>query len=90
LWAEREALPVATGLRVDARELLISTVAEAHPDIREKSAAPSIWPLLAALAVGGTFLYSIFTPWAIVWGAAPIAITLIGWFWPKGDPEDEE
>jgi cytochrome c oxidase subunit 1 len=90
LWAEREALPVATGLRVDVRELLISTVAEAHPDIREKSATPSIWPLLAAIAVGGTFVYSIFTPWAVVWGAAPIAITLIGWFWPKGDPEDEE
>ncbi|MER9392621.1 MULTISPECIES: cytochrome c oxidase subunit I [unclassified Mesorhizobium] len=89
LWAEREALPVATGLRVDVRELLISTVAEAHPDIREKSATPSIWPLLAAIAVGGTFVYSIFTPWAIVWGAAPIAITLIGWFWPKDDPEDE-
>jgi cytochrome c oxidase subunit 1 len=90
LWAERQALPVATGLRADVRELLISTVAEAHPDIREKSATPSIWPLLAAIAVGGTFLYSIFTPWAIVWGAAPIAVTLIGWFWPKGDPEDEE
>ncbi|TJV12199.1 MAG: cytochrome c oxidase subunit I, partial [Mesorhizobium sp.] len=90
LWAEREALPVATGLRVDVRELLISTVAEAHPDIREKSATPSIWPLFAAIAVGGTFLYSIFTPWAIVWGAAPIAITLIGWFWPKDTPEDEE
>lgn len=90
LWAERETLPVATGLRVDARELLVSTVAEAHPDIREKSATPSIWPLFAALAVGGTFLYSIFTPWAVVWGALPIAITLIGWFWPKGDPEDEE
>ncbi|MEI9412461.1 MULTISPECIES: cytochrome c oxidase subunit I [Mesorhizobium] len=90
LWAERDALPVATGLRVDVRELLISTVAEAHPDIREKSATPSIWPLLAAIAVGGTFLYSIFTPWAVVWGAVPIAVTLVGWFWPKGDPEDEE
>ncbi|KAA3452185.1 cytochrome c oxidase subunit I [Mesorhizobium sp. SARCC-RB16n] len=90
LWAERETLPVATGLRVDVRELLISTVAEAHPDIREKSATPSIWPLLAAIAVGATFLYSIFTPWAIVWGAVPIALTLVGWFWPKGDPEDEE
>ncbi|TIW28739.1 MAG: cytochrome c oxidase subunit I [Mesorhizobium sp.] len=90
LWAERGALPVATGLRVDVRELLVSTVAEAHPDIREKSATPSIWPLLAAIAVGATFLYSIFTPWAIIWGAAPIAVTLVGWFWPKADPEDEE
>ena len=77
------------GLRVDARELLVSTVAEAAPDMRETSADPSIWPLFAAAAVGATFVYSIFTPWAVVWGAAPIAITLIGWFWPKGTPEDE-
>jgi cytochrome c oxidase subunit 1 len=90
LWAERETLPVAAGLRVDARELIISTVAEAHADIREKSAAPSIWPLFAALTVGGTFIYSIFSPWAVVWGAVPIAISLVGWFWPKGAPEDEE
>jgi cytochrome c oxidase subunit I+III len=90
LWAERETLPVVAGLRVDARELIISTVAEARPDIREKSAAPSIWPLFAALTVGATFVYSIFSPWAVVWGAAPIAISLIGWFWPKGAPEDEE
>jgi cytochrome c oxidase subunit 1 len=32
---------------------------------------------------------SIFTPWAMVWGAVPLAATLIGWFWPKGTPEDE-
>jgi cytochrome c oxidase subunit I+III len=89
LWAERETLPVATGLRVDARELVISTVAEAQADVREKSPAPSIWPLLAALAVGGTFVYSIFTPWAVVYGAVPITIALVGWFWPGGEPEDE-
>ena len=90
LWAERWALPVAEGLRVDARELLISSVAEAHPEVREKSAAPSIWPFPAALAVGGTFIGSIFTPWAVVWGSVPIAITLVGWFWPKDVPEDVE
>ena len=82
-------VPVATGLRVDVREILVSTVAEARPDLRETSPGPSIWPLLAALAVGGTFLWSIFTPWAVVWGALPITVTLIGWFWPKGEPEDE-
>ena len=89
LWAERESVPVVTGLRVDIRELLASTVAEARPDLRETSVGPSIWPLLAALAVGGTFLGSIFTPWAVVWGALPITLALIGWFWPKGAPEDE-
>ncbi|WP_028033022.1 cytochrome c oxidase subunit I [Chelativorans sp. J32] len=90
LWAERGSMPVAAGLRVDAREVLISTVAEAKPDLREKSARPSIWPFFSALSVGGTFLGSIFTPWAVVWGALPIAVSLIGWFWPKGAPEDEE
>jgi cytochrome c oxidase subunit 1 len=36
-----------------------------------------------------TLLASIFTPWAIVWGAAPIAIALTLWFWPKGAKEEE-
>jgi hypothetical protein len=63
--------------------------AEARPDVREKPVEPSIWPLLAAISVGATFLYSIFSPWAVVYGAGPIALTLIGWFWPKGTPEDE-
>jgi cytochrome c oxidase, subunit I len=89
LWAERDSLPVATGLRIDARELLTTSIAEARPDVREKSVEPSIWPLLAAISVGATFLYSIFSPWAVVYGAGPIALTLIGWFWPKGTPEDE-
>jgi cytochrome c oxidase subunit 1 len=25
----------------------------------------------------------------VVWGSIPPAIALIGWFWPKGTPEDE-
>ncbi|MGN6468760.1 MAG: cytochrome c oxidase subunit I [Rhizobiaceae bacterium] len=90
LWAEEESLPVVEGLRVDAREVIAGTVADAMPQIREPSAANSIWPLLAALAVGVAFLGSIFTPWAVVWGTPPVAVTLIGWFWPKGSPEDEE
>jgi cytochrome c oxidase subunit 1 len=34
-------------------------------------------------------IWSIFSPWAVVWGSIPPAIALIGWFWPKGTPEDE-
>ncbi len=80
---------VAQGLRVTVREVVITTLNEARPDLREPSPQPSIWPLLAAIAVGATFLGSIFSPWAIVWGAVPVTITLIGWFWPKGTPEEE-
>jgi cytochrome c oxidase subunit 1 len=90
LWAERDALPVVTGLAVDFRELIVTTVADARADLRETSPAPSIWPLLAAIATTITFIGSIFTPWAVVWGSIPVAVTLIGWFWPKGSKEDEE
>jgi cytochrome c oxidase subunit I len=90
LWAERGARPVVSGLRVDSRELLSGSIALAEPETRESSPDNSIWPLIAAAAVGVTFVVSIFTPWAVVWGGALVAVTLIGWFWPKGNPEDEE
>jgi len=25
----------------------------------------------------------------VVWGTIPVAVTLIGWFWPRGTPEDD-
>jgi cytochrome c oxidase subunit I+III len=90
LWDNRDSLPVVTGLSVDIREVITGTVTEAFPEHRESSPEPSIWPLLSAIAVGGTFLASIFTPWAVVWGSIPIAIALTAWFWPKGTPEDEQ
>jgi cytochrome c oxidase subunit I len=90
LWAERDALPVVTGLPVNYRELLVTTVSEARADIRETSPTPTIWPLLAAIATAGAFIGSIFTPWAVTWGAPVAALLLTAWFWPKGSKEDEE
>lgn len=89
LWAERDGLPVVTGLAVGHRELLVSTVTEARPDIRETSPEPSIWPFLSAIATAIAFIASIFTPYAVLWGGALVGVCLIGWFWPKGSPEDE-
>lgn len=89
LWQNRDALPVADGLRTDRRELVVTTLAGAEPQAREASPQHSIWPLWAAIATTIMLIWSIFSPWAVVWGAIPIAITLIGWFWPKGTPEDE-
>ncbi|MBV9235337.1 MAG: cytochrome c oxidase subunit 4, partial [Xanthobacteraceae bacterium] len=89
LWAERVALPVAHGLSVERRELLITTLTDANPEIREASPDPSIWPLITAITVTIFFIGSIFTPWAVVWGTPPVGVALIGWFWPKGTPEDE-
>jgi cytochrome c oxidase subunit 1 len=88
LW-DVDGLHVMRGLKLDERELVLTSVLDARPDLREPSVPPSIWPLLAAIAVGTMFLTSIFTPWAVIVGAVPIAITLTAWFWPKGQPEEE-
>jgi cytochrome c oxidase subunit I len=88
LW-DAERLQVMRGLKLDERELVLTSVLDARPDLREPSVPPSIWPLLAAIAVGTMFLTSIFTPWAVVVGLVPIAITMTAWFWPKGRPEEE-
>lgn len=89
LWCGSNELPVASGLRTDRRELLISSVVEALPEARESSPRDSVWPFWAAIATSIMLIWSMFSPWAIVWGSIPIAITLIGWFWPKGIAEDE-
>jgi cytochrome c oxidase subunit I+III len=47
--------------------------------------SPSIWPLLSAVAVSILFIGSIFTPWAVVWAAVPVAIAVTLWFWPGKD-----
>ena len=76
-----------TGLKDDKREVLITSVLDAEPDHRTEFPEPSIWPFLAAIAVSGTFIGSIFTPWAVVVGSVPVAITLVAWFWPKAGEE---
>jgi cytochrome c oxidase subunit 1 len=63
---------------------------DAVPDVREPSAEPSPWPLIAALAVTVMFISSIFSPWAVVVGAIPSTIALIAWFWPKSPVPDPE
>jgi cytochrome c oxidase subunit I len=90
LWHDRESLPVVGGMRADLRQVLVTSVADAVPELREASPQPSIWPLLAALATTALFVGSVFTPWAVVWGSIPVAIAMTGWFWPKGTKEDEE
>jgi cytochrome c oxidase subunit I len=89
LWDDRHEIEVFSGLRSDARELLVTSVTDASPQVRESSPVNSIWPLFAAIATSVMLIWSIFSPWAVVWGSIPIAICLIGWFWPKGSREEE-
>jgi cytochrome c oxidase subunit I+III len=89
LWQQPDERPVVTGLRSDKREVLITHLSDAAPDHKMGFPGPSIWPLLAALAVCGLFVGSIFTPWAVPIGAVPVAVALTGWFWPKAPAPEQ-
>jgi cytochrome c oxidase subunit 1 len=83
LWTERDALPGLSGLRDDRPEVLITSAVEAAPQIRWGMPSPSLWPLATALGLTVMFVWSIFTPWGVVWGGIPFAIGATIWFWPK-------
>src|SRR5215210_6450530 len=89
LWTQPADQPVVVGLRCDVRQVLVTKMLDAEPDLKNEFPDPSIWPLLAALATTALFVSTIFTPWAVVWGSIPVAVTLIGWFWPKRRQAEE-
>jgi cytochrome c oxidase subunit I len=90
LWDAGEKMAVVHGLRVDDRELLLTTVVSATPDMREPSAEPSLWPFIATLALTVMFVSSIFSPWAVVFGIVPVGVALLAWFWPKSPAPERE
>jgi cytochrome c oxidase subunit 1 len=89
VWQRSAIPPVVTGVRTDRREVLVTDVMDAEPAHRDIMPEPSIWPFLTAVTTTGLFIGSIFTPWAIVYGSLPVAVTLTCWFWPKKRPEEE-
>src|SRR2546423_5807329 len=58
LWDNGGELPLVTGLRVDQKELLLTTVVAAAPDLREPVPEPSLWPFIASVAVSELFISS--------------------------------
>jgi cytochrome c oxidase subunit I len=84
LWeADRNEQPVVTGLSADTREVLVTRLMDAEPDHRKEFPDPTVWPFITAVAAAGLYIGSIFTPWAVVWGAIPTTIGLLGWAWPR-------
>jgi cytochrome c oxidase subunit 1 len=82
LWDRSPAQPVVIGLATDRREVIVTSLFDASPDNRHELPGPAISPLLAAIAVGVTFIGAVFTPWGVVVGAALLTPALIGWAWP--------
>jgi cytochrome c oxidase subunit I+III len=79
---------VVVGVRSDCREMLVTDVMDAEPSNKTTYPEPSVWPFLCAVVTSVFFIGSIFTPWALPVAALPLAITLIGWFWPKRPAAD--
>jgi cytochrome c oxidase subunit 1 len=77
-----------TGLATDRREVLVTTLLDAAPDHRAPSAGPSIWPLAGSLVTGVGFIGSILTPWGLPLGLLLGLPVMVGWFWPKGRPNE--
>jgi cytochrome c oxidase subunit 1 len=84
LWQQGGTPRHVSGLSDTEREILITSGPDARPDHRLRLPEPSAWPFLTAVATTILFIGSIYTPWAVVWGAVPVAIAATLWFWPKG------
>jgi cytochrome c oxidase subunit 1 len=71
------------GLGSDKREMLLTSIAHARPQVRWGCPDPSVWPFFSALALTLQFIWTIFDPWGFVWATIPMAIAMTIWFWPK-------
>jgi cytochrome c oxidase subunit I+III len=86
LWDRSPDAPIVVGVNSEEREVLVTDVMDAEPAHRTTMPEPSIWPFAAAVTTSAMLVAIIFTPWGLVYGAPPVAVTLIGWFWPKQAP----
>jgi cytochrome c oxidase subunit 1 len=85
-WTALTGQPVVTGLRVDRRDVLVTSLLDATPDHRHELDGPSIWPFLAAVASTVGIVLVIFTPWGVPVGSLLLLVAFTGWFWPVGHP----
>jgi cytochrome c oxidase subunit 1 len=87
LWEAPQGLGWMDGLETRKRQVLMTSIVDALPELRTKSPTPSIWPFLTAVATTVLFIGSIFNEWFLVYGAVPLGVCLLGWFWPH--PKDK-
>ena len=83
LWEGPPDQPVVVGLATHKREVLITHVLDAEPDHVTEFPTDSVWPFWTAIATTIFFIGSIFTPWAVIYGAIPVFVTMVAWFWPR-------
>ena len=86
-WQRSDPAPVVVGLPSDCRYVLVTDVMDAAPVHNYELPEPTIWPFLCSVVTSAFFVGSIFTAWALPVAIVPLAVTLIGWFWPRRPAE---
>jgi hypothetical protein len=90
VWENAPDAPTITGLILEKRQVLCTTLLEGAPDHRYDLAGESIWPFLLSLSVAGCLLMGgIFNPWWAVLFLGVMAIMLFGWFWTSTAARNE-
>ena len=81
LWDATPDAAVVTGLHLNVREMLATTIHDAAPDHRYQIPSPSIFPFLLAIGTAASFIGFMFTAWSIPLGMGYCFVALFGWFW---------
>ena len=81
IWSRTDDARVVTGLHVNIREILATTIHDAMPEHKYDLQGPSLIPFFVALIVGAMFIGFMFTPWSLPIGMAFLFIGFFAWFW---------
>jgi cytochrome c oxidase subunit I+III len=84
LWdREPDRHPVVTGVRSNCREVLRTSLLDAHPVGTVVLPPPSVWPLVLALAVAAGFIGFMFQPFLLALAFFGSFAAIVGWLWPR-------
>ena len=81
LWEQTADSPVVTGLHINNREVVSTSIHDAVPDHRYGVQGPSIMPFVVSVITGAMFIGFMFTPWSLPLGMIALFFGFLGWFW---------
>ena len=81
LWERTEDTPLVTGLHINNREVVATSIHDAVPDHRYGVQGPSIMPFIVGVITGLMFIGFMFTPWSLPLGMIALFFGFLGWFW---------
>lgn len=84
-WEKTDDAAVVTGLLINTRQLLATSIHEAVPEHKYSIQSYSIVPLLVAIVTGAMFIGFMFTPWSLPIGMALLFVGFLVWFWSNSE-----